>query len=552
MGESLMYNIALIYPLKHNKFYINPFYIQKIHSFLVEQKFSNPVSVNVIDVNINQSEHLLCSNHYQLSIIDTPEGSLDALENILNEIDTNIVLLIGDTIKYGKAKDLLDHLKDKYPFTFCGCTEDSSVIEFVALQLSQSSIKDLSGLMYYRMDQFVTNNSRDAFPDKETKKIPLIFTSEIIEEYEKSGIQIFMDGLSRGCENRCAFCKLSNNSMVNNLVHFSRIDVVKTICSLREKITKKLFVQFTDENFFGGGKGRLKQIIKLSDDLASINFKGALGIDTRLDTFFSSNKHTEINELRKKAWEKFYSCGLRYCFLGLESFSKTQSTRYNKNLDLSIFESAITFFKENGIIFTIGLILWDPMMKKEELIENLNFIKDNKLIGNTASLLKVMRIQANSQYLNQLDQKIKYRSSDFFNVNEDNIKYIDSVISKIIPFINSIYKIFNDNGYRHSDVALFSVLYTKNTPIIFKEIPVKISQMEYNILEFLLETNNFSKTDDIFLKLYDYCLSVVNEIVSEMNRITVSDDLNAIFNYYIKVFSKIRIRLSSEINNFKF
>lgn len=543
-----MYNISLIYPLKRRKFYVNPFYIQKVYTMIVEAEFSNLVSADIIDVNINQRCQLLYTNHYQLSIIDTPEGSFYSLENILNKLNTDSVLLIGDIIKYGNAEELLVYFNSKYSFSVYGCPDDSAIIDYINLELSKSDVDGVSGLMHYKQGTLVKNKVCDN-PYNEFQKRPLLFTNEIIEACETRGVQIFIEGLSHGCENKCAFCKLNNNTTIKNMVHFSWIDTAKTICNLKEKCTKNLFIQFTDENFFGGGKERLKQIIKLSDDLTSIGFRGAIGIDTRLDTFYNSKKNIAINNLCQKAWDSFLGCGLSYCFLGLETFSESQSSRYNKNLDISNFEDTLSFFKEKGIIYTIGLILWDPLMKKTELIENLNFIKDNKLIGNTASLLKTLRIQANSQYLNQLKQK-EYPSSDYFNVDENIIEYIDRDINRILPFVNSVYKIFNDNGYRHSDVALFSVLYNKDTPIIFKEIPIKISQMEYDILVYLLEKTNFSNTDNIFNEIYIHCLSVVTEIALEMKRISVSDDLKAIFNYYNKVFLEIQLKLANEINNF--
>lgn len=545
-----MYNISLIYPLKQKKFYVNPFYIQKVCTMINGENIANLGSTDIIDVNIDQSSQLLCSNHYQLSIIDTPEGSFCELENILNKLDTDSVLLIGDTIKYGNAGELLVYFKSNFSFSFYGCPDDSAIIDFISLDSSKSSVDSVSGLMHFKQGKLVKNKVCDKHICKRFQKRPLFFTNEIIEAYETSGVQIFMEGLSHGCENRCAFCKLNNNTTISNRVHFSWIDSAKTICNLKQKCTKRLFIQFTDENFFGGGRDRLEQIIELANKLTSCGFRGALGIDTRLDTFYNSRKNLAINDLCQKAWDSLFSCGLRYCFLGLETFSESQSSRYNKNLDLSNFESTLSFLKEKGIIYTIGLILWDPLMKTTELIENLNFIKDNKLIGKTASLLKTMRVQANSQYLNQFKQK-EYQSSDYFNVDDNNIEYIDRNINRILPFVNSVYKIFNDNGYRHSDVALFHVLYTEDTPIIFKEIPVKISQMEYDILEFLLQTTNISQNCDIFNIIYARCLSVVNEIITDLNQISVDEDLYAIFNYYNKVFSEIRIKLLSEINNFK-
>lgn len=544
-----MYNIALIFPLKFKKFYINPFYLQKIYAIIAQEHFMQYVCTQLLDVNTEHYYQKLHTKHFELAIIDTPEGEIDSLKKALDTVNADNVLLVGDTIKYGKSENLLKELNKLYSYTLYGCLDDSVILDFIKINLFNGQMDEISGLMYFERGKFVQNEIYKRHKYNENEKIQLYFTDEIIQAYEEKGIQIFMDGLSRGCENKCSFCKLNNNLSLKNKVSQSQIDVIKTIDYLSRECKKKLFIQFTDENFFGGGIYRLNQIIELSHELLKIKFDGALGVDTRLDTVYNPNNYNiHDNEIRKEAWYNLCNTGLRYCFLGLETFSKSQAIRYNKNLNLSNFKYTISFFKDRGIIYTIGLILWDPLMKKSELMENLDFIKSNCLLGNTASLLKTMRIQLNSQYSKKYEKLTVSKFSDYFNIDDEFIEYKDPEIRKILPFVKIIYNIFNNNGYRHSDVALFSVLYNENTPKIFKKIPYEISKMEYDILIYLLQLGNVLEWRDTLKAIFMRCHSTVAKIISTLKQTEKTcNDLKAIKNYYDDVFSKIYINLTNEM-----
>lgn len=330
-----MNNIVLIFPLKFKKFYINPFYLQKIYSTIIESNFRN-ISLQLLDINAEESKQKIHTEQFKLAIIDTPEGSIDSLIGILKIISTDAIILVGDIVKYGKNQDLLVYLNTVFKFPVYGCIDDTAIVKFIKIYLTQGDMDDVSGLMYFKNNMYIQNKLINK--DEIDKQIKLHFSNDIIHLYENRGIQIFMDGLSRGCENNCSFCKLNNNMHFKRKIEKPNIDIVKTIDDLRKKCKKTLFIQFTDENFFGGGLPRLKQILELSYNLESINFNGVIGIDTRLDSICNPKDSDELNEMRKEIWHNLYNCGLRYCFLGLETFSESQSFRYNKNLDLSNFE----------------------------------------------------------------------------------------------------------------------------------------------------------------------------------------------------------------------
>lgn len=124
---------------------------------------------------------------------------------------------------------------------------------------------------------------------QEYDSLKLDFPKWMAHLYDRQGIQIFMDGLSRGCENSCSFCKLNNDQCkaTSKTIRGSNIDVIETIKILQSVCEKPLYIQFTDENFFGDGITRLREIQSLCDKLSQISYSGAFGIDSRLDSIFN-------------------------------------------------------------------------------------------------------------------------------------------------------------------------------------------------------------------------------------------------------------------------
>ncbi len=548
-----MLNIALIFPLKYRKFYINPFYLQKVEGLLLEAFSADQIKTVLLDKNTDDYYQLLnSSSPYDLILLDTPAGEIESVTSVLNEIDTKSALLIGETIKYGCAKALLQDLQKDYTFQILGCSDDNGILEYIRTMVNGDIRNGIPGLMYFEQDIFYEN---PVDPKKDYQKHLLLnFEDNIIKCYEKTGIQIFMEGISNGCENQCSFCKLNNSTVISRKVVPSCINIADTLSLLEKKCKKKLFIQFTDENFFGGGMNRLNAVKKLCSELKVINYKGKFGIDTRLDSIINTSDSTVKQQERERIWKMFSSCGLKYCFLGLETFHQNQAKRYHKNLDLTNFHKAIAFLEENNIIYTIGLILWDPLMNVQELESNLDFIYHNNLFGKTASLLKKMRIQANSIYFkenifkeNIFKDEIIYHADDYFNINEEDIVYHDQTIQGILPYVDSVYKLFDGCGYRHSDVTLFSALYDESTPDILKHIPYKISVLEFVILKYLLKNEDLSDESKVKNEISRLCIETVSDIhhsLDSLNDIAEYDlELQSIITYYQTVFSKIYIRL---------
>ncbi len=97
--------------------------------------------------------------------------------------------------------------------------------------------------------------------------------------------------------------------------------------------------------------------------------------------------------------------GLIIVYIGVETFSRTQLRRYGKSLDIFTIKRSIELLRQLGIRFTIGLIIFDPLMNLDELRENIKFIEENNLVGNISSISKEMRIQRGTPYYKMANKK---------------------------------------------------------------------------------------------------------------------------------------------------
>lgn len=530
--------IGLVAPVCNNKFYVNPLNLQIIATKLRLLSFYKELDVELLDRNTTYGRERIISENFDIVIIDVPENELECLGDALNIIHASSVFLVGDEIKYGQCLRILQYLRKRFGQKF---TIDASIIDDYAIAFVINK--------YYKrpyqnwLEASIMNNKtldRSFLCNVDMGSLVLNFPTWMLDEYEKRGVQIFIDGIARGCENHCTFCKLNNGDFMNHKPVPSQVDAISTIESIQNNVRKRLYVQFTDENFFGGDIQRIESILTLVEQLRNINFHGLLGIDTRLDTILRQNESLKARNVRLHAWESMAKIGLKYCFLGVETFSPTQAARYGKRLDLSTFEKSIAYLRNLGIYYTIGLILWDPLMTVDELKTNLQFIESHNLLGKTASLLKPMRIMVNSKYWKRYGSQCIHKDQIHSNLYLfENVTYVDPYIQAILPFVRYAYYALDKNGYRHSDVALFQPLCYNSKVLV--EIPFLVSSFEYTLIRDLLTPQVLNaNAESVYTHINDKICSLAKTILSGLNEFDdVQADTLAIKRYYISVFSRV-------------
>ena len=145
----------------------------------------------------------------------------------------------------------------------------------------------------------------------------------------------------------------------------------------------KSYLKIVDEEFFGNltsaeeydrAKQLFESILKRKD---SLNYDISCRLDQVVRDDFDLSYTIRILEIFKLARKT----GLRRIFLGLESASASQLQRYNKGFSIKQAAASIRLLSALGFELKIGFILFDPLMTKNELRDNLLFLlRDDLLI----------------------------------------------------------------------------------------------------------------------------------------------------------------------------
>lgn len=519
----LIDNIYLVRTKNNKKLYENPLLLQKLYS-LLKFFYSDNINISLLDFNLIQSNFDFNIN--SLIIIETLYLSIDEVKKFINnyvDSSSHQLFLIGETNIIEEKKQINNFLNI------------DTIKTYITSKLNELDIfEELKQVLPY-----------SPFSFQERNYYKFLYEEKFINGFKKNGIQIFLDGISRGCKNNCTYCILNNIDYYLSRKSNINYNVIYTIKKLFNILKEDTYIQFADENFLEGENlyEHFEKINFLIQELRKFGFTGKIGIDTRLDTIYNVNDSIELKRKRKETIINLANVGLSYVYLGVESFSKSQLERYNKQLNISIYSNSTKLLEESNINYTTGLILWDPMMSLNELKENLAFISKNNLFGKVASLFKELRISKKSQYFLKFGgyfaKERSFLQSQIGFLNSEEINYVDTSIDKIINLIRPIHKIFANSGYRHSDVALFEPLYTSTTPIILKEIPTMISKMEYEILEYIID--NIESIDNNFLiSICENCIAYILENLYEIKNMKQNIK---ILNYYLSVFKEINSNL---------
>lgn len=518
-----MKNILFIEPKGVGSFYKNPMHLQYLAGAV---KKNLDVSVNLLDLNIDDDVKQFEQVDSNLIVISTPSNSIASIENIVKKYSKSSFVLVGEIVTDGLSAEFL---------TLFSGVDIISIPSYGEVKLI-NHIKNL-----YELNS--NNDNIDSSP-------VALFTKQIVNKYIDSGFQIFMHGISRGCEEKCTFCRLNNrketSGVVNNINYLSTVDAISNILELS---SDNIYVQFSDENFFGGKslsdkKQRLKSIYEFSKYMASTSKFNRItfGIDTRIDTIYNIGDTNELSVLRYKAWDKFISSGLKYVYIGLESVSKSQIKRYGKKITNDEIVNSIHHLNKINIDYTLGLIIFDPLTTVKEVKENINFIKSNDLYANVASLLKEIRIQVKSPYYRLMKVKTYQNDtvSNYLYCNQNSIEFVDNTIQSIMPIIREVSLLFRGSGYRHSDVSRIYNLTNNNS--MLNKIPSLVIKLEIEIIE-ILTSGKYNFTDNVKLVNNEIskCTKCIHDILLKFDEKTLSE--GKVYRYYLSVFNLIESKI---------
>lgn len=184
----------------------------------------------------------------------------------------------------------------------------------------------------------------------------------------KESVPVLMVG-SRGCYHRCAFCCINSfYSLAGNKPPRYRsaenvVDEMETI--VREKGRRRF--GFVDDDFVGPSEETKERAVKIAKEI----IKRKLGVTFSLE-FRADEVDEGLLRLLKEA-------GLNHVLMGIESGAQSQLDRYCKRVSVEQNVRAIETVRNAGVKLTSGFIMFDPYTKPQEVVENMQFLRETRL-----------------------------------------------------------------------------------------------------------------------------------------------------------------------------
>ena len=342
-----MTRITLLQPQSSSaEMYVNPLELQRFAGYLLERKDPEQV-VDLIDLNTRVRAPLPTmeeiSRRTDILCVSTPAASIaslavDYLKNFVRR--GGALVFVGEAVADGLTESLLRnfHVAGHPVFGFVGRTESEFGALIAEIQYGGTAVEKLANVHVLSADGLYQKGPEPLLAAQGRASRPY-FSSDMILEIKQRGLFVLMDGLSRGCEHHCNYCRLNNSPQTAAIVQEVTGSTVSLMADLSTALNTYTYVQFADENFFGGRTpgeqtSRLTRIRQLADELRSSSFVGMVGVDTRADTVVNPKDEPQIATARAAAWDAMAEASLRYTYLGIETLSRSQGKRYSKALDL--------------------------------------------------------------------------------------------------------------------------------------------------------------------------------------------------------------------------
>lgn len=354
-------------------------------------------------------------------------GGLEETEHIMQYVyslpkEERPIVVMGNIV----AAYNVDYILEKYPeaLVCVGLGEEmlKSVVRFYNGEIEIDEVPDMA----YKVDGEIVHTKRSmktlaaGLPDNS-------FMPSVVN----SGGVIYME-TSRGCPYNCAICDRKTfqaggwrgrdiDEIIEDIVEASNLGVRN--------------INFVDEDLFAGGVERVLELarkIKKAKLEGRISNKLMFGSSASVRQIFRKNSSDEKNAERLTAFQELYDAGLRVLFIGIESGAPDQLKRYSKAAVVEENVRAIELIEAMGIYVIPGFIMLDPLVNKDEIRMNIDFLRKTKMDARITYPLKTYIPLRRSAYTEKLmemglvdkDQYVPDRLAYEFYFKNDDIAQI--------------------------------------------------------------------------------------------------------------------------------
>jgi len=235
-------------------------------------------------------------------------------------------------------------------------------LDMVRRIIAGSDWRDIPGAAFRRNGEVIANDPPPLIADLDSLPFP---ARDTLPEVRSLGAMVAVAS-SRGCPHHCTFCSAPA---------FYRLapgrpwrmrspeNVVEEIKSLVRDHQVHSFV-FVDDNFIGvGDRGKAR-----ARDIAERIIQANLPVEFHL--------LCRVTDVEEELFSLLQRAGLRAVGLGVESGNQRQLDTYGKGTTVEDNKRAIRTLRKIGVEPGIGFIMADPYFTAQELLENMQFLKE--------------------------------------------------------------------------------------------------------------------------------------------------------------------------------
>lgn len=410
------------------KEYSEPIGIETIASYI-----SN-ADVELMSVELNGYENVIAQikeKRYEIIGISAKIGSFKLVKRIVEDIEkylSDTVICIGDIYGTYAYKEILKWNKKIICMIGEGEKNWPILVDIVKLygkdyrgylDALQSVAYVINGEVKVKQREVVMDVTRANHPSRNL----------LGDVRRKKGIAHLE--ASRGCiYGKCSFCGIVQKYGNPVWRPFPEEFILEELIRLSDSGIVSPY--FTDEDFFGNDVERVERIAKGIIDLKEnkrlnpeLNFYFNMRVDSVVGNGgIGYKKAREVLSLLKKA-------GLREVFIGIESGSSEQIERYKKNNEQMKSIKAVMTLNSLSIDADIGFILFDPYMKLEDLIANLDFILQSGISSNYSRLAKKLRVEPLTPYAKEHGNAVNISNSLDMETVSFPYTFLDDRIQRI-------------------------------------------------------------------------------------------------------------------------
>lgn len=223
----------------------------------------------------------------------------------------------------------------------------------------------LQGLAVNREGEPAVNPPRPLLGDLDALPFP---ARDTLKSHSGDSQQVTASVLkSRGCYGRCSFCDTAAFYRASPGSPWRSRSPSNVADELEELVRdhKVSYVRFWDDNFIGPGKKGRRLATQLAEAIMERNIDIKYAMESRVD-----NVEEGLFSLLKES-------GLKSVFLGIESGVQRALDTFEKGVTVEQNVQALETLRGLGLEVKIGFILLDPYTTLEELMENLDWLREH-------------------------------------------------------------------------------------------------------------------------------------------------------------------------------